>query len=128
MTIDTEMKLRLLPCSFSICRSGSEPKLPGNAAPLGAILYDGKVYTWIGPQDSAPVSEQSQSGFRALEVQGPLDFGLTGVIAGISAVLAEAGVPIFVLSSYDTDYILVRTTVISKAVNALKQAGYEVAH
>ncbi|WP_457637276.1 ACT domain-containing protein [Oceanithermus sp.] len=69
-----------------------------------------------------------QSGFRALEVEGPLEFNLTGVLAGISNALAAAGVPIFVLSSYDTDYILIRSELVGKAIASLKQAGYKVAH
>jgi len=116
-----------LPCKFSICRSNGRPKLP-DGAPLGAVVYDGKTYTWIGPQDLTPESDHVQSGYRALEVEGPLEFDLTGVLAGISRALASAGVPIFVLSSYDTDYILVRAEMISKAVAALRRAGYEVLH
>ncbi len=122
------MRLRVLPCSYSVCRSNTRPEFAGGSSPLNAVLFDGKAYTWIGPQDLAPDTNQKQSGFRALEVEGPLDFNLTGVIAGISSTLARAGVPIFVLSSYDTDYLLVRSKLLSKAISALEEAGYQVAH
>lgn len=127
MKIDHEMKLRLLPCPYSICRSNGKPELPGKVAPLAAVLFDGKTYTWIGPQDSAPEADRVQSGYRALEVQGPLDFSLTGVLAGISSTLAAADVPIFVLSSYDTDYILVHSQHLQNALKALREKGYEIA-
>ena len=67
-----------------------------------------------------------EDGWRALRVAGPLDFSLTGVLSGIAAVLAEAGVPIFAVSTYDTDYILVKARRLDRAVEALMAAGYGI--
>jgi hypothetical protein len=61
-----------------------------------------------------------------LEVQGPLEFELTGILAGISAPLAAAGVPIFAVSTFDTDYVLVHSAHLERAVEALKGAGHSV--
>lgn len=67
-----------------------------------------------------------EGGWRALQVAGVLDFSLTGILAGISGVLAQANISMFALSTYNTDYILVRAEKLEAAVAALQQAGYQV--
>lgn len=67
-----------------------------------------------------------EAGWRALRVEGPLDFALTGILAGIAAPLAAAGISIFAVSTFDTDYILVKEEMLSKAVTVLREAGYEL--
>lgn len=62
----------------------------------------------------------------ALEVAGPLDFALTGVLAGLAVPLAEAGVSIFALATYDTDVLLVREAQLDAAIAALRAAGHDV--
>jgi uncharacterized protein len=70
---------------------------------------------------------ECERGWRALVVRGPLDFALTGVLASLATPLAEAGVSIFALSTYDTDYVLVREAQLRDAVAALAAAGNDVA-
>ena len=59
-------------------------------------------------------------------IAGPLDFGLTGILAGIASTLAGAGVPIFAVSTFDTDYVLVKTERLDAATGALRIAGYSI--
>ena len=66
-------------------------------------------------------------GWRALRICGVLDFSLIGILAGISAVLAQAGVGIFAVSTYNTDYILFKEENLPRALAALEAAGYEMA-
>ena len=68
----------------------------------------------------------SEDGFRALVVRGPLDFAITGVISALSAPLAQAGIPIFVMSTFDTDYLLVRERDCVRPRPVLRDAGHEV--
>ena len=65
-------------------------------------------------------------GWRALRVKGQLDFSLTGVLAGIARVLADEGIGIFAISTYDTDYILVKKESFAGAIDVLAKAGYSV--
>ena len=65
-------------------------------------------------------------GYRALRVQGRLDFDLVGVLASIAGPLAQAGVSIFNISTYDTDYVLVKSGDLARAVAALEGAGHRV--
>jgi len=60
-------------------------------------------------------------------VEGPLDFGLTGVLAALTAPLAEAGVPVFVLSTWSTDFLLVPAELLPAAQEAFSAAGHELA-
>lgn len=64
--------------------------------------------------------------WRCIAVVGPLDFSLTGILAPIATILAEARISIFALSSYDTDFILVRAETLEAASEALQQAGYKI--
>ena len=67
-----------------------------------------------------------EDGWRALRVAGELDFSLVGVLAALSAALAEAGIPLFAISTFDTDYLLVKEEHLSAAETALMRKGYSI--
>jgi hypothetical protein len=67
-----------------------------------------------------------ERGFRGLKVTGPLDFGMVGVLSRLTTALAEAGVPVFSVSTYDTDYLFVPDGKLREAVEALRSAGIKV--
>lgn len=75
---------------------------------------------------NVPADIKAEMGWNCLKIEGPLDFGLTGILAGISRTLAEHGISIFAISTYDTDYILVKETDMEHAVKALAKEGYEI--
>ena len=77
---------------------------------------------------SVPADAPAERGWRALKVQGPLDFSLTGVLAALTAPLAAAAIPIFALSTYETDYILVHGRDLEQGSEALTKAGHTVTH
>lgn len=64
-----------------------------------------------------------EDGWRAFRVAGTLDFSLTGILAGITAVLAERKIGVFAVSSFDTDYLLVRTGDLERALAAFRESG-----
>lgn len=80
----------------------------------------------VCPQTLKVDSLDTESDWLALEVVGPLGFSLTGIMANISGVLAQAKISIFALSTYDTDYILVKQYAINQAIKALKKEGYHL--
>lgn len=69
-------------------------------------------------------SLQSSKGWKCIKVKGPLDFNLTGILASISDILAQANISIFAISTFDTDYILVKLQDLSSARTKLRQADY----
>jgi uncharacterized protein len=67
-----------------------------------------------------------ESGWKMLKIEGPLDFALTGILAKISTLLSKKDISIFAISTYDTDYILVKESKIEQAVNCLAKNDYMV--
>jgi hypothetical protein len=82
--------------------------------------------TVVCGEEGVPAVIRVEKGWRALKVKGPLEFSLVGVLASLTEPLADAEVGIFVLSSYDTDYILVKEADLSRANRALEGAGHMV--
>jgi hypothetical protein len=74
-----------------------------------------------------PSTVRGERGWVSLRVAGQLDFSLTGVIASITAPLAAAKVSVFVVSTFDTDYVLLRQESLPSAIACLRAAGHEVA-
>jgi hypothetical protein len=73
-----------------------------------------------------PSGVTSEGPWSMLAVRGPLDFNITGVLAGLASPLATAGISIFAVSTYDTDYVLVRHDDLDRAVRALREAGHNI--
>lgn len=72
-----------------------------------------------------PQQIKQEPGWRCIKVNGPLDFGLTGILSSLAGALAKAGISIFAVSTYDTDYLLVKQENLELAVGALKDAGHQ---
>lgn len=70
-------------------------------------------------------SESIEYNWRAIKIVGTLDFTLIGILSKISTILAQAGISIFAISTYNTDYILLKADKLLKASEILKQSGYE---
>jgi hypothetical protein len=76
--------------------------------------------------DAVPAGTVSEGPWRMFAVRGPLDFGLTGVMASLASPLADAAVSMFAISTYDTDYVLVRAGDVERAAQAFRNAGHRV--
>jgi len=117
------LRLRETPWRLAICRFPPDTPLPAwvlhASAEFWSITRTPQELSVVCSEDDLPpsVAEQVERDWRAFAVVGPLPFGLTGVVSGLTAPLAAAGVPVFVLSTYDTDYVLV------KAVDFVKAHG-----
>lgn len=121
------VSLRVLEGKFAVWKLPPDSVLPplGDASFL-SITRTAAELSVVGPADQVPDGVAAETGWACLEVQGPLPFELTGVLAGISAPLAAAVVPIFVVSTFDTDYVLVHSAHLERAVEALKAGGHLV--
>ncbi len=80
----------------------------------------------VCPQEDVPPDASAERGWCALEVAGPLDFSLTGVVSSLVAPLAEQEIPLFLISTFETDYLLVREPDLPRSVEALTSAGHSV--
>ena len=111
---------------FAVARLDPDASIPEWAANFFAITRTPYELSIVCPDSAVPAHVMAQRGFRMLMVEGPLDFSLTGVMASIATPLALARVSLFAVSTYDTDYILIREEQLSVAANALIQAGWEL--
>jgi uncharacterized protein len=121
------VKLRALPGELAVCRLPADAPAPApGAGPLSSVTRTADELSIVCPAEDAPAGAEFERGWRALRVAGPLDFALTGVLAAVAAPLAEAEVSIFAVSTYDTDYVLVREAALPAAAEALRRAGHDV--
>lgn len=122
------MELRLLSGPLAVCRLPADAPVPtwASAGVLVSITRTADELSIVCAEDGVPDGVRTERGWRALRVAGPLDFALTGVLAALTVPLAEAGVSIFALSTYDTDYLLVHENDLPQAILALERAGHTV--
>lgn len=119
--------LRLLPHMLAVCRLAAQAAFPEWAqGELVALVRTADELSVVCAAAAVPVDVLAEPGWRALCVQGPLDFSLVGVLAELSKVLAAAEVSIFAISTYETDYLLVKEVTLAQAVLALQKAGHLV--
>ncbi|MBA7698577.1 MAG: ACT domain-containing protein [Calditrichaeota bacterium] len=111
---------------MAICHLPPNDYLPTTLgrARFWSVTRTDKGYSIVLPEENVPPGWQAETGWRGLKVQGPLDLDLTGVLASITTPLAEAKVSIFAISTYDTDYILVREKDLEKAKQVLMASGH----
>lgn len=120
------MELRVIDGDFSICKvREAGPEM--YALPFCFIGKTDEELSIVCPTGDVPAETlERNDGWRMFGVTGQMDFSLTGVLAGLSRVLADAGVGIFAVSTYNTDYILVKANQFDHAVGALRKASYDV--
>lgn len=121
------MELKRIDHDFSVCKVESL----SNVDMSQEFCFVGKTDQEISVvclTDNIPDNTIAcEDGWKAFRIQGILDFSLIGILAKLSAVLAENEIGIFAVSTYNTDYILVKLENYEKALHVLQQAGYQVA-
>lgn len=122
------LNLSLLPDKFAICRLDASSKIPewACAGSFISITRTLDELSIVCPMDRVPSVRECNRGWRCFKVEGKLDFSLTGILAALATPLAQAGVSIFALSTYDTDYLMVKDVDKEKAIQVLSQAGHQV--
>ena len=120
--------LQLLAGEFAICRLAPNEPVPPWA---GSAVYFGQVrtadeLTVICPAAQVPAGVRQEAGWRLFKFQGPFEFSETGILSGVLAPLAAAGVVILAQSTFDTDYLFVKAGQLDAAIRALGSAGHTV--
>jgi hypothetical protein len=116
--------LEILDQELAVVRLGAHAEVPAwfdwHARPIASITRTDDETSMIVPAGLVPPDDQAERGWRAIKVRGPLAFSLTGILHSVLAPLANAEISIFALSTYDTDYVLVRQADLSRAVAVLR--------
>ena len=118
------MNLQIIPGEFAVC------KIPDASSVCMTddfffLSRTDEELSLVCRTRSIPANRTAaETGWSMMRVMGPLDFSLTGILAGITGILAGAEIPVFAVSTFDTDYILVRTHNLARAVRALEAARH----
>jgi len=123
------MTLDVLPGRLAVCRLDAGSTVPSwalDAPPPMSVTRTEHELSVMCLEEVVPGDVKVRRGFRALAVRGPLDFSLPGIIAGLAAPLAAAGIAILAVATYDTDLLLVDEAEFQRAVGSLREAGHEV--
>lgn len=113
---------------FGVCRLESLAEIPTWAMdnPFFSITKTPEELSIVCPTASIPREIPAERGWRCLKVHGPLDFSQTGILQSLAEPLAKAAISIFAVSTFDTDYLLVKECDLPKAIETLRLAGHRV--
>lgn len=125
---DKILKIKLLKERFGVCRLDKNELIPEwiKNSDFYSVTKTLDELSIVCSQDSIPSGIKCEKDWRTLEIEGPLEFSLIGILSSISTILAEKGISIFAISTYDTDYILVKDKDINDAIDALSIEKYEI--
>lgn len=119
------MELEIIEGTFSVCKVKDYSQIDMNAK----YFFTGKTdeeNSLVCPFNAVPDNTtEREDGWKCIRIRGILDFSLIGILAKIAAILAENKIGIFVVSTFHTDYVFVKTENFEKSVEALCAAGYE---
>lgn len=122
------MQLYALDDLYAVVRLEPDADIPpwARTGHFWSVTRSDSELSVVCPQDEVPTDASAERGWCAFEVAGPLDFSLTGVVSSLVTPLADERIPLFVVSTFETDYLLVREHDLHRSVAALTSAGHSV--
>lgn len=122
------LTLTLLEERLAVCRLDAAAGVPAWAteAPLFSVTRTADELSVVCPEELVPDGVRCEQGWRVFKLEGPFEFSEVGILSAMAASLAEAGVGIFVVSTFDTDYVLVKEERLDLAAAALRERGHEI--
>jgi hypothetical protein len=122
------LRLRLLSGRLAVARLSGTSALPGWADGPGLVSITRRAgeLSVVCADERVPAEVRAERGWRALEVEGPIDFQEVGVLHALTGPLARAAVSVFAIATFDADLVLVREETLVRAVEALRAAGHRV--
>ncbi len=122
-----QLKFRQLAGVFAVCRLPSNASIPAlpDAASFLSITRTADELSIVCVAEHVPENAKCESPWVCFKLEGPFPFSLTGVLASFLDPLAKAGIPIFAVSTFDTDYVLVKEESAPAALKALRDAGHD---
>lgn len=122
------VQLRLMPETFAVCRYAPDTP-PGDLIPpegFFALTRTDDELSLVVPEPASPSNCTVEPGWRGMKVLGPLDFSMIGILSSLALPLAVAEISVFAISTYDTDYLLVKAEKLDGALKALREAGFVI--
>ena len=120
------METKLLDCDLTVCKIANISDADLNSQLFFIGKTDEEISLVCRTEDTPAQALVREDGWKGFRIQGVLDFSLVGILAKISQLLAENNISIFAVSTYNTDYILVKENNYEKALSVLASEGYTV--
>ncbi|MBP3984446.1 ACT domain-containing protein [Pseudoxanthomonas helianthi] len=123
-----ELDLELLPSRYAVVRLPPNAGLPAWLQPRGFrnVAWTADELSIVCEETMPPDDSNAERGWRCFKLRGPFDFALTGILVAVLEPLAAAGIGIFAVSTFDTDYVLVKDSNLQAATDALAKAGHRI--
>ncbi|MGZ4732587.1 MAG: ACT domain-containing protein [Terriglobales bacterium] len=123
-----KLRFRHLPTTFAVCRLAPDTPFPASIAdaPFISITRTAEELSIVCPASQVPQNAKCESPWTCFKLEGPFPFSLTGVLASFVDPLAQSAIPIFAISTFDTDYVLVKEESAASALKTLQAAGHEL--
>jgi uncharacterized protein len=123
----THLRLSILPQAIAVCRLAPDAPLPTWVrGAFTCVSCTPEELSIVCDEAAVPGDVQAERGWRGVKVEGPIPFETTGVAAALVGPLAEARISVFLVSTYDTDYLLVKEETFAGALAVLRAAGHEI--
>jgi hypothetical protein len=124
--MSSELTLKVLTGKYAVVKLAPDEPVPQWAAfgDFTSITRTAEELSVVCPQNHLPEEAETERDWRIIKIEEILDFSLVGILAALSSILAEAGISIFAISTFTTDYLLVKNTALEKAIRVLETAGY----
>ena len=122
-----KLKFSRVSGSFAICRLAPDAAVPGWAlrGTFFSVTSSADELSIVCPEAQVPPEIQHENDWACLKLEGPFPFSETGILTSFVQPLSDRAIPIFAVSTFDTDYVLVKQAWVEKAVEALKDSGHE---
>jgi uncharacterized protein len=123
-----QLKFRRLTDPYAIVRRAPDEPVPewATTGEFTSITRTGDELSIVCPAENLPHDVEVQHHWMCLKLEGPFPFSQTGVLLSFIEPLSSKGIPIFAISTYDTDYVLIQEEWTGAAINALEKAGHEL--
>jgi len=121
------LKFSRVPGSFAVCRLAAGASVPDWAlhGRFCSVTRTADELSVVCPEDQVPPEVQHENQWACLKLEGPFPFSETGILTSFVQPLSERAIPIFAVSTFDTDYVLVKEAWIEKALEVLTKAGHQ---
>lgn len=122
------MRLVVLKKTYAIASLAPDERVPEWASDdeFASVTNTGDELSIVVPQDRVPTDVIVDRDWRCLKLEGPLDLALAGVLAAILMPLADAGIAVFPVATYQTDYVLLKEKSLADAVQVLQAHGHHI--
>lgn len=125
---DLKFTLSVLSETLAICRLEKDAPIPGwaLAASFVSITRTADEISIVAPEGDIPAGTKCVRGWSCLKLEGTFDLSSIGVLASLTAPLAHEGISVLALSTFETDYLLVKAEDLEQAIRVLLEAGYQI--